>query len=68
MLMSWFIVMHFRQDRQQLADLLGDNQLLVIDEVMSRILINLKILVDSPDASILATFSFFELANQISEP
>jgi predicted AAA+ superfamily ATPase len=60
------------QDRAQLADLLADNQLLVIDEAqrVPNIGINLKILVDNyPHTSIIATGSAsFELANQISEP
>jgi predicted AAA+ superfamily ATPase len=60
------------QARQQLADLLGDNQLLVIDEAqrVPNIGINLKILIDNyPQVSIIATGSAsFELANQISEP
>jgi predicted AAA+ superfamily ATPase len=60
------------QDRQRLGELLGDNQLLAIDEAqrVPNIGINLKILVDSfPNASIIATGSAsFELANLISEP
>jgi predicted AAA+ superfamily ATPase len=60
------------QDRRQLADLLGDNHLLVIDEAqrVPNIGLNLKILVDNfPHAAIVATGSAsFELANQISEP
>ena len=60
------------QDRQRLGELLGENQLLAIDEAqrVPNIGINLKILVDSfPEAAFIATGSAsFELANQISEP
>ena len=60
------------QDRRTLGDLLGENQLLVIDEAqrVPNIGLNLKILVDNyPHAAILATGSAsFELANKISEP
>lgn len=60
------------QDRRILGDLLGDNQLLAIDEAqrVPDIGLNLKILVDNyPHATIVATGSAsFELANKISEP
>jgi len=60
------------QNRQRLGEILGDSELLVIDEAqrVPEIGINLKILVDSfPHAMILATGSAsFELANKISEP
>ncbi|MDX9993270.1 MAG: ATP-binding protein [Anaerolineales bacterium] len=60
------------QSRQRLGELLGDAELLVIDEAqrVPNIGLNLKILVDSfPQAVILATGSAsFELANKISEP
>lgn len=60
------------QDRRTLGDLLGDNQLLVIDEAqrVPDIGLNLKIMVDNyPSAAILATGSAsFDLANKISEP
>lgn len=60
------------QDRQQLSALLGDAELLVIDEAqrVPNIGLNLKILVEyHPQAVILATGSAsFELANLISEP
>jgi len=60
------------QSYQILGELLGDAELLVIDEAqrVPNIGINLKILVDSfPHAIIMATISAsFELANQISEP
>jgi predicted AAA+ superfamily ATPase len=60
------------QDRQRLGEVLGEAELLVIDEAqrVPEIGLNLKILVDSfPHAIILATGSAsFELANQISEP
>jgi hypothetical protein len=60
------------QSRQTLGDVLGDAELLVIDEAqrVPNIGLNLKILVDSfPHAVILATGSAsFELANKISEP
>jgi len=60
------------QSRQQLGELSGDAELLVIDEAqrVPDIGLNLKILVDNyPQAVILATGSAsFELANKISEP
>jgi hypothetical protein len=60
------------QNRQRLGELLGDSELLVIDEAqrVPEIGLNLKILVDSfPQAIILATGSAsFELANKINEP
>jgi predicted AAA+ superfamily ATPase len=60
------------QSRQTLGELLGDAELLVIDEAqrVPDIGLNLKILVDSfPNAAILATGSAsFDLANKISEP
>ncbi|NPV87213.1 MAG: ATP-binding protein [Anaerolineae bacterium] len=60
------------QSRQKLGELLGDSQLLAIDEAqrVPDIGINLKILVDSfPQVAIIATGSAsFELANKISEP
>jgi uncharacterized protein len=60
------------QNRQRLGELLGDAQLLVIDEAqrVPEIGLNLKILVDSfPHAAIVATGSAsFELANKINEP
>lgn len=60
------------QNRQLLGEVLGEAELLVIDEAqrVPEIGLNLKILVDSfPHAIILATGSAsFELANQISEP
>jgi len=60
------------QNRQRLGEILGDSELLVIDEAqrVPEIGINLKILVDNfPHAMILATGSAsFELANKISEP
>jgi predicted AAA+ superfamily ATPase len=60
------------QSRHRLGELLGDAELLVIDEAqrVSDIGLNLKILIDSfPDAMILATGSAsFDLANKISEP
>ena len=60
------------QSRQRLGELLGDAELLVIDEAqrVPNIGLNLKILVDSfPHARILATGSAsFDLANKISEP
>ena len=60
------------QNRQQLGKVLGDAQLLVIDEAqrVPEIGINLKILIDSfPDVIILATGSAsFDQANKISEP
>ena len=60
------------QNRQRLGEVLGDAELLVIDEAqrVPDIGLNLKILVDSfPHAAILATGSAsFDLANKISEP
>ncbi|MBN2548543.1 MAG: ATP-binding protein [Anaerolineales bacterium] len=60
------------QSRQRLGEVLGDAELLVIDEAqrVPDIGLNLKILVDSfPQAAILATGSAsFDLANKISEP
>ena len=60
------------QSSQQLGELLGDAELLVIDEAqrVPEIGLNLKILVDTfPHAKIIATGSAsFELANKISEP
>jgi predicted AAA+ superfamily ATPase len=60
------------QSRQTLGELLGNAELLVIDEAqrVPNIGLNLKILVDSfPHARILATGSAsFDLANKISEP
>ena len=60
------------QNRQRLGEVLGDVDLLAIDEAqrVPNIGINLKILVDSfPKAVILATGSAsFDLANKISEP
>jgi len=60
------------QNRQRLGELLGDVELLVIDEAqrVPNIGLNLKILVDSfPHARFLATGSAsFDLANKISEP
>jgi predicted AAA+ superfamily ATPase len=60
------------QDRQRLDEVLGDAELLVIDEAqrVPNIGLNLKILIDNhPQAIILATGSAsFELANKISEP
>ncbi len=60
------------QDRQRLKEILGDAELLIIDEAqrVPNIGLNLKILVDSfPNVRILATGSAsFELANKISEP
>lgn len=60
------------QNRQRLGEVLGDAELLIIDEAqrVPNIGINLKILVDSyPKAMILATGSAsFDLANKISEP
>lgn len=60
------------QNRQRLGEVLGDAELLVIDEAqrVPDIGLNLKILVDSfPHARILATGSAsFDLANKISEP
>ncbi len=60
------------QDRRRLGEVLGDAELLVIDEAqrVHNIGLNLKILVDTfPQARILATGSAsFDLANKISEP
>jgi len=60
------------QNRQRLGEVLGDAELLVIDEAqrVPDIGINLKILIDSfPNAIIIATGSAsFDLANKISEP
>lgn len=60
------------QSRNILGDVLGDAELLVIDEAqrIPNIGLNLKIMVDSfPQVAILATGSAsFELANRISEP
>jgi uncharacterized protein len=60
------------QNRQKLGEVLGDAELLIIDEAqrVPNIGINLKILIDSyPQAVVLATGSAsFELANKISEP
>jgi len=60
------------QNRQRLGELLGDAEILIIDEAqrVPDIGLNLKILVDSfPHARILATGSAsFDLANKISEP
>ncbi len=60
------------QNRQTLGEILGDAELLVIDEAqrVPDIGINLKILIDShPQAIILATGSAsFDLANKVSEP
>lgn len=60
------------QNRQRLGEVLGEAELLVIDEAqrVPNIGLNLKILIDSfPQASILATGSAsFELANKINEP
>lgn len=60
------------QDKQVLSDLLGDYELLAIDEAqrVENIGLNLKILVDNyPDARFIATGSAsFELANRVSEP
>lgn len=60
------------QSRQRLGEVLGDAELLVIDEAqrVPNIGLNLKILVDNfPQAMFLATGSAsFDLANQISEP
>jgi uncharacterized protein len=60
------------QNRQRLGEVLGDAELLVIDEAqrVPNIGINLKILIDSfPRAIVIATSSAsFDLAHQISEP
>ena len=60
------------QNRQRLGEILGDAELLVIDEAqrVPDIGLNLKILIDGfPHAIVLATGSAsFDLANKISEP
>ncbi|MGQ9555381.1 MAG: ATP-binding protein [Anaerolineae bacterium] len=60
------------QNRRTLGDLIGNNQLLVIDEAQRvvNIGLNLKIMVDNfPKVAIIATGSAsFDLANKISEP
>lgn len=60
------------QNRQRLNEVLGDADLLIIDEAqrVPDIGLNLKILIDNnPDSTILATGSAsFELSNRISEP
>jgi predicted AAA+ superfamily ATPase len=60
------------QNLQKLNELLGDAELLIIDEAqrVPDIGLNLKILIDNnPHATILATGSAsFELANKINEP
>jgi hypothetical protein len=60
------------QNKQTLGELLGESQLLVIDEAqrVPNIGLNLKILVDHfPHAAIIATGSAsFDLANNVSEP
>jgi hypothetical protein len=60
------------QNKQTLGELLGDSELMVIDEAqrVPNIGLNLKILVDGfPHAAIIATGSAsFDLANQVSEP
>ncbi len=60
------------QNRQRLGEVLGDADLLVIDEAqrVPDIGINLKILIDSfPKAIVMATGSAsFDLANKINEP
>ncbi len=60
------------QNRQKIGEVLGDAELLVIDEAqrIPEIGLNLKILIDSfPDARVIATGSAsFDLANKISEP
>jgi hypothetical protein len=60
------------QNKQTLGELLGESQLLVIDEAqrVPNIGLNLKILVDHfPHAAIIATGSAsFDLANKVSEP
>lgn len=60
------------QSRQRLGELIGDSQLLVIDEAqrVPNIGLNLKIVVDSfPQVAVIATGSAsFDLANKISEP
>jgi hypothetical protein len=60
------------QNRQRIGEVLGDAELLVIDEAqrVPEIGLNLKILIDSfPNAMVIATGSAsFDLANKISEP
>ncbi len=60
------------QDRQKLGEVLGNAELLIIDEAqrVAEIGLNLKILVDGfPQTRIVATGSAsFDLANKISEP
>jgi uncharacterized protein len=60
------------QNRQRLGEVLGDAQLLIIDEAqrVPEIGLNLKIMIDSfPHVTLIATGSAsFELANKISEP
>ena len=60
------------QSRQRLGEVLGDAELLVIDEAqrVPNIGLNLKILIDSyPTAIIIATGSAsFDLAKKVSEP
>ncbi len=60
------------QNRQRLDEVLGDAELLIIDEAqrVPNIGLNLKILIDNhPECTILATGSAsFDLANKISEP
>lgn len=60
------------ENRQRLEEVLGNAQLLIIDEAqrVPNIGLNLKILIDNhPDRTILATGSAsFDLANKISEP
>jgi uncharacterized protein len=60
------------QNRQRLSEVLGEAELLVIDEAqrVANIGLNLKILIDShPNAIVIATGSAsFDLANKISEP
>jgi predicted AAA+ superfamily ATPase len=60
------------QNRQKIGEVLGDAELLVIDEAqrIPEIGLNLKILIDNfPDARVVATGSAsFDLANKISEP
>jgi predicted AAA+ superfamily ATPase len=60
------------QNRQRLSEVLGEAEMLVIDEAqrVANIGLNLKILIDShPNAIVIATGSAsFDLANKISEP
>lgn len=60
------------QNLQQLRQMIGDAELLIIDEAqrITDIGLNLKLIVDNyPDLRVIATGSAsFELANQISEP